>query len=463
MPQPHLASELRLEADAERVRLEAPPPSPRARWALLAFLFGGPLLYVVLAVAFWLEGGCLIGGLSSVLAVWVLLGWVAVLSGDKYLRELEIDRRGRRLRVRGGSYQGLFPTEVTLEGDRIAGLRLENLLADDRTNVRWNEAGRLIRDRRWLDPGSPNPEKGREIEDRLAVRTPVLRLGVFSTEGRSWTFLFRVEEVETAEEIEQLLAQIAAASGLPEARWEWSDERKVSVAAGAVPPPPDEPGAGAAPAGATSPEPVSESLSPPVPGTKLGRYRITVWDPPRRIVFRRAWGRMWLIWLWPIALFLALPAILEVAERIAGGAPPDGFSVGWGTGGCGIVLCALALLVHLWLDRPRRNEVDWIEGVARRRTALRRRELSLSWVEAVRLREDPPSDRFEDPSTFHLELLLDEAVGEAPLPLVRVEARSDEAREASYRRLAPVTRSLADALDVPCRLEEPGSWFRGLR
>ncbi len=202
---------------------------------------------------------------------------------------------------------------------------------------------------------------------------------------------------------------------------------------------------------------------PPVPGTTLGRYRITLWDPPRRIVFRRSWGRTWLIWLWPIALFLAFPAIMELAEWIAGGGPPDDFSVGWGTGSFGIVLCALALLVHLWLNRPRRNEIDRIEGIARRRTALRRRELSLSRVEAVRLREDPPSDRFEDPYTFELELLPDEAGGEGPLPLVRIEARSDAAREATHRRLAPVTRSLADALDLPCRLEEPGSWFRGLR
>lgn len=463
MPQPHLAPELRLEAGAQRVRLEAPPPSPRARSALIGFLFGGPLLYVALAVVFWRDGGCLLGGLSWVLAIFLLLGWVGVLSGDKYLRELEVDRQDSRLRVRASSYQGLFPKRVTLEGERVVGLRLENLLADDRTNVRWDEAGRMIRDRRWLDSGSPNPEKERELGERLAVRTPVLRLGVFSTEGRSWTFVFRVDEVEKADQIERLLAQVADALGLPEVRREWSDERKVSVSSGVAPPPPRGSGARSEPAVATSAESRPESLQPPVPGTKLGRYRITVWDPPRKIVFRRGWGRTWLVWLWPIAVLLAFPVILELAEWAAGGAPPADLFVGLGPEGYGIVLCVLALLAHLWLDRPRCNEIDWGEGVARRRTALRRREFPLSWVRAVRLREVLPSDRFEDPSTFRLELLADEATGEKPLALAKLDARSDDVREASYRRLAPVTRGLAEALDVPYRLEEPGHGLRSLQ
>lgn len=459
MPVSQSAPELRLERDDDRLRLESPTsPNARGRLAFRAFFFGGPILMVALWSVGWAAGavagalrlGCLVGGLGHLLAMALLITWVATLSGDKLLRELEVDREAGRLRVRGSSYGGLFGRDTELDARSVRTLRIETPLPVRSMGIRWGELLWWVREH-WGEKAPPYPGAEREMEEAVLIRTPVLRLVVEAAGGVRSTFLFRVEGVRKGGHVRELLERIAGALDLPVIELEWSDERKVSVRAGW-----ERRATRVAEEAATGSLP--DRLPPVGAGSRLPQNRILVWEPGQRIVFRTRFGRVWLFFLWPVVLVTSWPVIGWLAESLASTGP--GHSVWeawmrqWPLNFLLVVPLGLALLVSLWLGRPRRSEIDWTAGVARHQGRLRRRELPLSEIETVLLREDHNTVREEvnDPYLFTVELVPRESSGGKPLMLVAAKTIHERRREEIHRALAPLAAALARFLDVPHRM-----------
>lgn len=447
-----IAPVLRLDGELPTPRLvEREPPSSRSRLLLGLLLYAGPPVVVGYWVWSFLGEPILPGPLHflpTLLTPFVGIGWYAMLSGDRHLRKLEIDAA---LRVKTSALAGLHPRETSIDKARITGLRLENLLAEG--------GGSAVK--KQDEPG---------VRAHYAVQGPaeVLHLTVATDEGEPRKYVFRTREVETTEGVEKLFSKISEALGFRQTRTEWSDSRKVVLAAGELEPVRGErQGAGSARPGATAASADVTLLTARDNNGSYRSYRVVEWDPPR-VLIRRRWGKTWRLWaivgsLLVAGWFFVGPYVQWFLEDVHSTSPArdlEQVAVGTWVESRGIeitlkVIFAL-MLVQLWRDRPGRTEIDLEAGVARATGRLTNRVISLSSVQAVRLKErseETNPHRHKGPFVFTLDLVPRPEVKVNAFPLVELSTMSK--RDRIYRELAPMARDLAEAIAVPCWNENP--------